>query len=235
MGTPDAATSPTLLLVLEELGRTDGGALVKRAVKELIARGVFAAETIEVPRRRLRGARQRVVLFDGAASVPSVGVLDTVARMVREAPEEVLGMRVGRDLAAVARHLARQPDVRRRLPRLALAELVEAGLVVREERRRLVLVRVTVHARTPAGEAVLARGRDGRRRRGAGGGDGDAGMHASSGTDGGHDGVDAGWDSSFDTSFDSSFDASFDSAFDASFDSGFSSADGGGGDGGGGH
>lgn len=223
---PATLDSPTLILALRKLDQADGKALLKLAIKELIALRVLAVETVE-ERRRMRGPRRRLVLVDGPAPMPPGHLLAGVAEMVASAPTEVADGRVARDLGEVARHLAAHPKVRRRVVEVALAELAAAGLVTTGERRVLGVVRRTVHVRTAAGEAEL--GDDASRRRsGARGVDGGGGtsFHGSEVENHHHS----------DGAFDSGFDSAFDSSFDSSFDSGFSSGDGGGGggDGGGG-
>ncbi|MDQ3632799.1 MAG: hypothetical protein M3417_16315, partial [Actinomycetota bacterium] len=151
---PDSLSSPTLLLTLERLDKTDGKALLKSSVKELIARGVLRIEARE-EQRRLRRSRQRLLLVDGPQPPPPDRTLAGVARMIAGAPSEVSEGRVVRDLAEVAKHLARQPDVRKVVVGSALSELAAAGLVATGERRVFGLVKRTVHTRTPAGETVL--------------------------------------------------------------------------------
>jgi len=196
----DALRSLTLLLALRDLGKSDGKALLKSAVKELIARRVLGADTIE-EQRRMRSPKRRLVLVNGPEPIPSERVLRGAAQMIESAPSELIDGRVVRDLKVAAKHLARQPNVRKRAVDTALEELVDAGLVERKERKALGLVKVKVHVRTAAGDAALEADTSRRRRR----------------------------DSQDD--FDGELDSSFDSSFDSAFDSGFSSGDSGGGGG----
>lgn len=221
---PGSPVPPTLLLALKALGRTDGKALLKSAVKELVARRVLGVETLEQP-RRLRRSRTRIVLVDGPEPVPPQHLLSWVAGLVQGAPTELADGQVVRDLTQVAKHLSRGPLVRKVVVEIALTELVDTGLVVTRERKALGVFKRTIHERTAAGEAALEAGAASRRRRGDGG-DAGGGFYAlGADGDGGHD---------IDESFDSSLDAGFDSSFDSAFDSGFSDGGGGGGDGGGG-
>lgn len=241
-----SGTSPTLVLVLEKLGRTDGRSLLKVAVKELIARGVLGVEPEEQSRLGRRPSK-RFWLQEGSAPAPSSRALQLTLRRVMDVKAQVRGGRPSRELKAVAKALAKG-DARREVLAAALQDLIGMGLVREEERRTLGLFRRVVAVRTPGGDALVERER--RRRAGdgsTGGADAtyfpvfvDAGApyddrgqaeRADGALDGG---LDAGFDGAFDGAFDSSFDSAFDSSFDSAFDSGFSDGGGGGGDGGGG-
>ena len=180
--------SPTLLLVLRRLSRTDARSLLRTAVKELVADRVLTLRTNGSP-TFLRRA-QRFTLTAGPGPLPSTGVRVEVARLVSGAPSQIVDGQVVRDLRGVSKHLAGQRGLRRRLLDAALHELTEAGLVRQEHRTVLWVIPRTVHVRTPAGDAVLGRAAPRRRA------DGD-GLALD------------GFDHSFDSSFDSSFDAGF--------------------------
>lgn len=192
--------SPTLLLALRRLARTDAKSLVKSAVKELVAGKVLTLRAGGSP-GFLRRA-QRFTLTAGPAPLPPTGILLEVARMVSSAPSHIADGRLVHDLGAVAKHLSGQRGLRRHLLDAALRELADAGLVRQEHRTVLWLVPRTVYLRTPSGDAVLARAAPRRQADG--------------------DGL------AFD-GFDRSFDSSFDSSFDAGFSDG-GGGDGGGGD-----
>lgn len=208
-------TSPTLLLVLDRLGRTDHKELARTAVRELVALGVLTLEERDAGGRP--GSRRGPVLLDGPVGWPASPVLVHVRQQVAKAPSRVDQGRVVRAVTDVAEHLARQPKGRQQLLALALTELAAAGLVRAEQRRVLRLFPRTVQVRTPAGEAALleARRREPRQ-------DGAPTAVASDGTG-----------SPPDRDLDDSFDTSFDTSFDAGFDAGSPSSGGGdGGDGG---
>lgn len=233
-----SGTSPTLLLVLHRLGRTDGRTLLKGAVKELVARDVLRAETAE-PRVGLR-RRTRVFLSDGPASAPPSRALQVALRHVQATPSKVRDGRVARELSVVARHLARG-GARREVLAAAILDLTGMGLVHEEERRTLGLFRRRVVVRTPGGDELLRTVQRRRARRAEGGPDPVVvGLAADAGSGTGHvpdldersdAAPDGGFDGLFDGAFDQSFYAAFDSSFDAAFDSGFSDGGGGGGDG----
>lgn len=238
--------SPTLVLVLRKLGRTDSRSLLKLAVKELVARDVLRVETEE--RRRLGRSRgPKVFLVDGPGPAPPSRALQVAHRHVQAAPSAVRDGRVARELTVVAKHLARRRAGGEVLA-AAVVDLTGMGLVREEERRVLGVFRRRLPVRTPGGDALLEQD-DGRRRAtSAGPADAayvpfvvDGGAVPYDGRDldersgGGLDGaLDPAFDGSFDSAFDSSFDAAFDASFDSAFDSGFSDGGGGGGDGGGG-
>lgn len=220
-------TSPTLLLVLDRLGRTDHRELARTAVRELVALEVLVLQQRDGGGRP--GSRREPVLLDGPVGWPSSPVLVHVRQQVASAPSRVEQVRVVRRVEDVAEHLARQPKGRQQLLALALQELAAGGLVRTERRRVLGLFPRTVHVRTPAGEAALleARRRDPRQ----------DGAPTAAGWDGTGSPPDRDRDpaDSFDDPFDSSFDTSFDAGFDAGSASGGSDGGGGGGgDGGGG-
>lgn len=214
---PDSVSSPALLLALSDLDRTDGKALVKSAVKELVARRVLTLEALD-GQRGSRRPQRRLVLIEGPEPMPQEPLLATVAQLVARVPSEITHGRVVRDLALVARHLAREAGVRRELVEVALRELVSAGLARTEERKVLGVVKRTVHVRTPAGEAALSRAA--RLPRLSDGVTGGEGVYVTGGGDL-HE-------------VDDTFDSGSDPSFDSSFDSGAGAADGGGGEGGGG-
>jgi hypothetical protein len=257
-----SGTSPTLVLVLQELGKTDARSLLKTAIKELIARDVLRVETQE---RKGLGRRKgpKLLLRDGATSSPPSRALQVAHRLVQGAPSVVVDGRPARELTAVAKHLARS-GARRQVLAAALVDLVGMGLVREEERRVLGLFRRQVAVRTPGGDALLAKDDERRRRRSSGSTDAmvlpyavdpgpqdphhpeghghrsddptDGAPHGA--VDGSFDGAvdgsfDGALDGAFDGAFDSSFDGAFDSAFDQSFDSAFDSGYSDGGGGGG--
>lgn len=240
MSVPSRAT----LLVLRRLKGADGRSLLKEAVKELITRDVLLVET-EEPKRRRRTAKPRLWLYEGAGPVPEDPALRVTLRHVQAAPSTVRDGRVARELAVVAKHLARD-GARRAVLDAALADLTAQGLVHEERRRVLGIVPWRKVLRTPEGDDVLVRARERSRRRRAASDAGGAPFVPA--TDGGgsagdrhrddHPDLDTDLDGSLDGAFDGSFDGAFDSAFDQSFDSafdaGFSDGGGGGGDGGGG-
>jgi uncharacterized membrane protein YgcG len=240
-----SGASPTLVLVLQNLGRTDGRSLLKQAVKELIARDVLRVESEEKGRGRRRGPR--LWLLEGPAPAPSARALQLTRRQVLDVKAVVHDGRPARELRVVAKALARG-GAHRGILAAALQDLTAMGLVREEERRTLGIFRRVVTVRTPGGDARVERARRRRDRdRSTGAGDaafvpvpGDPGAphhdpdrdeRFDAGTDGWADDA---FDSSFDGAFDSSFDSAFDSSFDSAFDSGFSDGGGGGGDGGGG-
>lgn len=154
---PVTTSSPTLLAALRGLGRTDGRVLLRSGVEELVARGVLELEAEEVPDAPSAASGWRLVLLDGPERTVHGRLLVGVALMVADAPSEVVDGRRVRDLAGVARHLARRPGARARVVDLALGELAANGLVATEERTVLRQLTRAVRVRTPAGEAVLAR------------------------------------------------------------------------------
>jgi uncharacterized membrane protein YgcG len=242
-----SGASPTLVLVLQKLGKTDGRALLKQAVKELIARGVLRVET-EEPGRRRRARGPKFWLVEGSAPTPSSRALQATHRYVLDERPVLRGGRPARELKAVAKALARE-RAHKEILAAAILDLTAMGLVRKEQRRTLGLFRRVLTVRTPGGDALVQqeeRRRAGARSTGAADApyfpvvidpddphhDPDQVERADAAWDGSVDGA---LDSSFDGAFDSSFDSSFDSAFDSSFDSGFSDGGGGGGsDGGGG-
>ena len=152
---PDAL-SPPLLLVLRHLDRTDSQAVLRVAVKELIRRQVLLVH--EAAGLGPRGRRtRRLVLLEGPASPPDDALLGVVARAIAQVPTETADGRVVRDVAVVARHLARQKELRRHVVQAALAQLAEDGLVTRAQRPFLLVFSRRRHLRTPAGEALTAR------------------------------------------------------------------------------
>ncbi len=216
----DVARSPALLTALVDLDRADGKALIKGALKELVA-----ADAWRVERQRAGGWWQRStggeqpVLVRGSGAVPAARLHALVAGHVEGARERPGARGPVRPLRDVAKHLARQRDVRRTAVRLALEDLVSAGLVEVQVRGRVRALQRRRHVRTPAGEALVPK-------RNAG-----EGLWLDGGAPGWGGDDDRRLDGDLDASFDSSFDASFDSAFDSGFSDG--GGDGGGGDGGG--
>lgn len=221
-------------MVLSNLARTDGKALMKGAIKELVQLGIFDMERVE-RRVRLR-SKPQLVLVPTGATVPCDSVLLWARRAVAGAPRQHVGMRAGMELGAVAEAIAKgDPKAAKSLVGLVLADLQGRGLVRSRTGRLLGLFERTTWERTPEGDAELGETASPRRSRGGRDSNRDdptARRHAS----GEHDerAVDDDMDADVDAGFDSSFDSSFDSAFDSSFDSGFSDGGGGGGDSGGG-
>lgn len=233
-------TSPTLVLVLRKLRRTDGSSLLKQAVKELIALGVLRVETEEQSRLGRRRT-PRFWLVEGSAPGPSSRALQLTHRRVLDVEPVVRGGRPSRELKVVAKALARG-NARRDVLSAALQDLIAMGLVREEERRMLGFFRRLVPVRTPGGDALVQQD-ERRRARTSDAADAtyfpvfvdpghpDDDMGRAEGADGALDGS---LDTGFDGAFDSSFDSAFDSSFDSAFDSGFSDGGGSGGDGGGG-
>jgi uncharacterized membrane protein YgcG len=248
--------SNAALIVLRELDRADGKAVLKAAIKELVAADAWRINAS--PAKRKRRARTTMLLTPGGQRPPREAPLPRVSQLIEATPPRAAGGTI-RDLRDVAKDIAKSNrNIRKELVREVLEDLAAAGLVEREQRRVLGIFPRTRYARTVEGDQQLgdeaaARDERGWRRRGdptpyAGGaagayvgaesagliGDTDQGDDA--GTDPDVDsGLDAGLDSAFDSSFDSAFDASFDSAFDSGFDAGGGGDGGfGGGDGGGG-
>lgn len=192
-----------LLAVLRDLRRADVRGVVKSAIGELVARRALVLEAGDGSRRG-RGSRRGLTIALGPASAGNEELMRLVAGMVAAALQGRAAIPEPRqELSAVARRLARQPQLRRRVLHAAFADLEQAGLLIGEERRALGLFRRSVLVRTAAGEAVLRSARGVRRVRAAA--DGGGGTSSDAGQAGAH--RDEQWDRDFDSSFDSGFDS----------------------------
>lgn len=227
--------SRSAVIVLRDLARADGKDVLKAAIKELIAAGVWRTRPGSRKRRRLSH-----LLTRGGESPPRVPPLPAVSSLIEAAPAHVRDGEMTRDLRDVAKHLTkRHRGIRKAIVRDLLDDLASAGLVDAEERRALGILRRRRYVRTEEGERRLADelGAARERRRGAEGAYVGGAYAAQPDDDRDHDpgDIDAGLDSSFDSGFDAAFDSSFDSAFDSGFSAGGGDGGGGGGgDGGGG-
>lgn len=153
---PDVASSPTLLIALLDLNTTDGKALLKIALRQLIANQVLEPD-VYYAERVTGGPQRRPVLVNGAGTVPLERLLRAVANSVaRTKPMFYNGERVVRDLARVAGVLYGRPG-RKYAVELALDDLQDAELVHADRQVRLRVLRRTVYARTRAGQEMLTR------------------------------------------------------------------------------
>ncbi len=246
-------------LVLRDLDATDTRALLKAAVKELIAAGSWRA-TAGTRRANLRGTRRIpiTVLQLARSEVPAGEPLAYVHWLTGNTREYDWDGAPGRELGEVAKSIAKTRGAPKEALQRTLADLTARGLVRADERKLLGVIRRTRHVRTEAGDALLATLHPvpdpwRRRRSGetwvdtgtgsshtgpivAGAAGGAIAADAVTGgafMEGALDQIDTAMDQ-FDAQFDASSDASFDSSFDSAFDSGFDSGGGGGGDFGGG-
>lgn len=225
---PDVASSPTLLIALRDLDSTYGKALLKLALRHLIAQRVLRADAYYA-QRMFGGPERRLMLVDGPGAVPNERLLLAVVDSVREVPKRTSRRgRITGDLADVAEQLGREPG-RDGAVELALADLRDAELVRVEQRVRVRLLRRNVYTRTPEGQELLTRLRIPQRPHRfrvidyPGGWYGSGDDAAFRVTNGHPDDVHAACGSDFDTTFDRNFDTGFDCG---------DGGDGGGGDGG---
>jgi hypothetical protein len=233
-----ARLSDAALIVLRELDRADGKAVLKAAIKELVAADAWRINA--QPAKRRRRGRMTMLLTPGEKRAPREAPLPRVSQLIEATPPRAAGGTI-RDLRDVAKDIAKSNrNIRKEIVREVLEDLAEAGLVVREQRRVLGIFPRTRYARTVEGDQRIEEetAQRGERRWRPGGasyaGAAAGGYIAAEGVDEIQDSdFDAGVDGAFDSSFDSAFDSSFDSAFDSGFSAG--GGDGGGfGDGGGG-
>ena len=225
-------------LFLQKDGKVHARDLLKLAIKELILEGTWTVANAERP-RRLRGPGPVILLVRGNRPPPGRPPLGLAHSLVSSGPVETLGGVEGREIRAMAKHIAK---TRRRLstelPQRVATDLSNQGLMDWVQWRALGIFRRSRMVPTEAGKRVLEECRRHEQALAAlpaSKDEMDKVLASAAGlallTPGGVGSIDFGG-GGFDGAFGSSFDGAFDGAFDSAFDSGFS--DGGGGGGGGG-